>query len=72
MDTIWTVEKVKDELPEVLVIWGSDIFVGRVYGRKNQFATVQIAVDGWPSGIRAEFAWETIVHSLSTGERLIF
>lgn len=72
----WTVDRVKQELPLVNVKLGKNIVTGRVSGRLNKFATVSCGFsqfksiqlgNGW---IDYSFAWETIVHSLNTGNPL--
>jgi hypothetical protein len=62
---VWTVEMVKEELPDVKVKhpFSNTIVTGAVRGRKNQFATVYYG-DG-AQACSNEYAWETIVHALN-------
>lgn len=62
---MWTIEKVKKELPEVKVNLNGRVIKGNIRGRKNRFASVSIGSCSW------EFAWATIVHSLNSNKPLI-
>jgi len=59
--TWWTIEKVKDELPDIKVTTPvGKVTIGHVRGRKMQFAGV------WTDeGFHCEAAWSTIVHCLN-------
>lgn len=59
---MWTIEKVKDELPDVRCRFGDKVYLCRVKGRKNQFATVY-AIDAQYLG--TSFTWEAITNSLN-------
>jgi len=64
-----TIEDVRRDLPEVDVRIGKRKMRGRVYGRKNPFATVVVET---PYGtIGAEFAWGVIADCMSNGRALI-
>lgn len=56
----WTVERVKDELPDVKVKEGKAIKTAQVRGRKLQFAQVR-----WEENKHVEVAWETIARCLN-------
>lgn len=63
----WTVESVKDRLPDVPVRLDRDgpAYTGLVRGRKLDYAKIHAHIDGhWHE---AQFAWETIVNILNTG-----
>jgi hypothetical protein len=71
----WTVAQVKAKLPAVRVRVGKrNIVDARLSGRLNQFATVSITNNFPRSGVPLfadyQFAWETIAHSLNTGQPL--
>jgi hypothetical protein len=68
----WTVERVKNELPDVpyVMTWEDgwvDKGTARLSGRCEKFASLRPSVT---SGTFS-FAWETIVHVLNTGGRAI-
>ena len=58
----WTVQRVKEELPEVDVLLNGHVCHGKVLGRMNQFATVHFG--NW---LYFEWAWETIASCLNRG-----
>ena len=68
----WTVERVKQELPEVQVRFnwrgGPTTIQCVVCGRKNKFATVMPFEFG--SATKWQFAWETIARALNTDKAL--
>ena len=65
----WTVERVKEELPEVKVLIGKKTVVdGAVRGRKMPFAGVMFSNNG--VFVTAEYAWQTIVDCLNDGRPL--
>lgn len=76
MPDTWTVERVRDELPDVPVAYlrHPDALrsrpaswiktIGLVRGRRLDFALV------WFDGRTAEFSWTTIARALNTGETL--
>lgn len=59
---VWTVEQVKEELPSIPVQFGGKVVQADVSGRKNAFASVWIDSRVW------QFAWETLVHILNSGQ----
>ena len=61
----WTEAEVRDELPDVQVLWGGAVHRGRLGGRKLRFATAHFA-----GGYRAEWPWSAVVRSLNSGEPL--
>jgi hypothetical protein len=66
----WTVERVKEELPDVTVKLDGRIHPASVSGRKNAFATVTIETDEKRAGVPIclqpfEFSWETITNCLN-------
>jgi hypothetical protein len=65
----WTVARVKDELPDVRVsgMWGSNI-PATVRGRRLAMARVHFRIGGQPYSV--EYAWNTIVTALNTGQPL--
>lgn len=66
---VWTVQRVKDELPIVQVKVDGRVYEMGVYGRQLRFPSVRPFEYG--SAVSYEFAWETIVHSLNTGKPLL-
>ena len=63
----WTVEKVKDELPDVRVQVNKTLILdGRIAGRKLDFASVMFVNNGVMA--TCQFSWKTIVDCLN-GER---
>lgn len=66
---MWTVESIKAALPDVAVQIGSDVIMGRVHDRENSFATVTVKGGKLP-GLRFEYTWSTIVHSLNANTPL--
>lgn len=73
--TMWTIEAVKRDLPNVLIKIGRKVATGRVSGRLNRFATV--TVDNCfrhgsnPPWMDFHFSWDAIVRSLNTNSPLI-
>lgn len=64
---LWTPQRVKLELPNVLVIHNGRKQTGTLSGRLNKFATVSIGYStvlprGW---IDYSFAWQTIATALN-------
>ena len=58
---MWTVDRVKAELPPVCVSLRGKATVMYTAGRKLPFCAVF-----HPSGFRADYAWETVARSLNT------
>lgn len=67
---MWTIERVKAEMPEVKALYNGEIFLARIAGRQLDFPSLVIWKDG--SAMSAEFAWETIVHCLNTDSAAVF
>lgn len=65
---MWTIEKVKDKLPDVKCKFGVKVFDCRISGRENQFATIWAIKAHY---LQAEFAWETIVDCLNNNRILL-
>ena len=70
---LWTARRVREELPDVQVMFrklGVPCYIHCVVrGRKNRFATVRpFHIGSW--SVSWEFAWDTIAHSMNTGEAL--
>lgn len=62
----WTVEKVKEVLPDVRVRQNKlTTVICRLSGRKNEFATVTL-----PDGSSFQVAWVTVVYVLNTGSAI--
>lgn len=59
---LWTVARVKDELPDVPVKMGNRIYLGVVRGRQLAFAHV---IFGDNNEYRYEYAWETVANALN-------
>jgi len=61
MAEIWTVESVKEELPDVKIIINGKVHIGQVRGRKNRFAGVHSSdyMANW------QYSWSAIVNSLN-------
>lgn len=81
----WTIAKVKDELPSVLVKLGESKHVhnGRLSGRLKEFPTVTVEAHDYnckackkTDHLRGmpwmdyEFSWQTIVNALNSGHEL--
>jgi len=64
----WTEARAREELPEILLNTGKRVVTGKVFGRKNPYATVYVR--GEPA-IRVNASWGVIVHCLNTGRPLI-
>ena len=62
-----TIDSVKDTLPSVNVCWRGNVYVGRVRGRLNKFATVYL--EQFPE-MSQEWAWPVIVRALNQGLEL--
>jgi hypothetical protein len=56
---IWTVERVKELLPDVKVKVNGQVVMGQVRGRKLAFAGVRVGNCTW------EYSWSAIVNSLN-------
>lgn len=67
MTTLWTPERVREELPDVKVRLADrkTVVTCNVRGRRNDFATVF-----FPDDRREEYAWATIARSLNNGTPL--
>lgn len=69
MNQEWTVERVKQELPDVTILIKEGMvakkYLAVVVGRRNAFATVRV-----PNGMDIEFAWETIANALNNNRPL--
>lgn len=62
----WTVERVREELPDVTVDWAGVVTIhGKAVGRQNRFARVY---DG--NRYVGEWSWEAVARSLNTGRPL--
>ena len=69
---VWTIDRLKDALPDVPVRLGNGVQHGQVSGRYDRFATVTVSCPcsqrqqpSWT--IRLEVAWSTLVRVLNTG-----
>jgi hypothetical protein len=72
-----TVAEVKNELPDVKILWEGRTYWARVTGRLNRFAGVSPyqPVDGRKRvriimGPVFEFAWETVTNAVNKGTTL--
>ena len=74
VQTDWTIERVKEDLPEIQVMFktssGQDVSVGQVTGRELDCAVVYYR-DGHRTTARVEAAWSTLVRLLNDGVPLI-
>lgn len=61
---MWTIEKVKAELPDVKVRIDTQVKTAQVRGRSLQFPIVGIGSHSW------EFSWQTITDALNNGKPL--
>jgi hypothetical protein len=59
---MWTVDRIKEELPDVCMLVNKQVVTARVLGRKLPFARVYL-----PCGQVYEFGWQTICNALNTG-----
>lgn len=57
---MWTIERVKEELPEIPLLFRGKVVLAHPCGRKNAFATVRYEEMSW------EFSWETLTHILNS------
>lgn len=64
----WTVERVKDELPDMPVLYQGKVYQGQLRGRKMDFPKVYFTVNGHE--LNAEWSWQTIVNCLNNGGSL--
>ena len=64
----WTEQRVRDELPEVLIEVQGVVSAGQVSGRFERYAHVSFLYHGY--GFCAEWSWEAVVRALETGEPL--
>ena len=62
MEKQWTVETVKELLPDVPIIFRGELHRAAVRGRRLPFAAVHID----SLGVSMEFAWETIARALNS------
>lgn len=65
----WTIARVKDELPDVPVLYQGKVYKGQLRGRKMDFPRVYFVVDG-KHAFDAEWSWQTIVDCLNNGGSL--
>ena len=65
---MWTIDRVKEELPFVQVNLNGDISNGAVFGRQLQFARVA----HMKTGMVCDVAWSTIVNCLNGNRPIIF
>lgn len=65
-DCRWDAQRVREELPEVLVKIGNEVHKGKVYGRKLGFASISITASHNVSA-----AWETVAHCLNHNRPII-
>ena len=68
----WTVEDVRQNLPDLNVLYGGRVYRGHVSGRRSRFATVWTRV-GTPSEtagtiVEATYSWEAVARALN-GQR---
>jgi hypothetical protein len=61
---MWTIQKVKDELPPIKARWNGNIYDAKISGRKADFPMVTIWINK-RDYITCEFAWQTLVNSLN-------
>jgi hypothetical protein len=61
----WTVQRVKDELPDVDILVDGRKYCMTVYGRQLQFAIVRPFECG--SAVEYTFSWQTIADCLNKG-----
>jgi hypothetical protein len=74
MEPSWTIERVKQELPDVPVLMDSGVFqgqvlTGKVTGRKCAFATVTVPEISRSLSVSA--SWQSLVMILNGGKSLI-
>ena len=63
---MWTIERVKAELPPVMVkMPNGEITIGTVRGRRLDFPVVSAGI------VNADFAWKTIVDALNNEKPLL-
>ena len=58
----YTVSQIKDELPDVDVLYSGKRIACRIAGRDNLFASVIL-----PNALSVEVAWSTLANVLNTG-----
>lgn len=62
----WTAEKVRQELPDVKIVYNNNTHMGYVRGRRNIFASVFFYANGHP--LECECSWETIANCLNNSK----
>lgn len=68
MSTRWTIDQVKEKLPDVKVKIAGNVYTGHVKGRKERFPTVY--VDAFPA-MDLKYSWQAITHSLNNETELL-
>ena len=63
----YTMAELKDELPCVSVLHNGRHFIGRILGRMNQFATIDVRPTD-DNIITAEFSWQSVLRA-KNGQR---
>lgn len=64
---MWTIERVKEELPKVQVKMNAKLIVtGKVAGRRLNFASVYVG-----DVFVGEYAWQTIANALNNNKPLL-
>lgn len=58
----YTVGQIKDELPDIDVLYSGKRIACQIAGRDNLFATVIL-----PNALSVEVAWSTLANVLNTG-----
>ena len=67
----WTVEDVRQNLPDLNVLYGGRVYRGHVSGRRSRFATVWARVGpktGTFAVVEATYSWEAVARALN-GQR---
>lgn len=68
-ETTWTVERVRDELPDIRVLFDDDIVPGQLSGRYVDHAQVFFR-NGHRTTTSVEVSWPCIVRLLNTNTAL--
>lgn len=65
---MWSIERVKNELPDVSVKWRGKVYRAAVRGRLNRFATVHLL--DLPE-VSAEWSWLSVARAVESGSPLV-
>jgi hypothetical protein len=75
-ETLWTIERIKEEYPSVPVQLGQTRYEGRLDEGDALYALVTIRGThlrglAFPWSMRLEYSWEAVAHALNHGTALL-